>query len=139
MSHSSFFFLFLLPIIWTFLCLLCKFCFSLSLLDSLSLSLYPFSMYLSVCLSLSLPLSFSKSRLHNVFASKYITLTLFLRHQELLVTLQISSSSATLIVSSKKPMVRVFTSLLNGNFHLAIDHGKVTGQVSVIHQKKKEN
>ncbi|XP_012939779.1 lipoxygenase homology domain-containing protein 1 isoform X2 [Aplysia californica] len=32
------------------------------------------------------------------------------------------------IVSSKKPMVRIFTSLLNGNYHMAIDHGKITGQ-----------
>ncbi|CAG5116253.1 unnamed protein product, partial [Candidula unifasciata] len=36
--------------------------------------------------------------------------------------------SAVFIVSSKKPMVRVFTSLFNSNFHLAIDQGKVTGQ-----------
>ncbi|KAK3777632.1 hypothetical protein RRG08_021747 [Elysia crispata] len=39
-----------------------------------------------------------------------------------------TDAGSTLIVSSKKPMVRLFTSLLNGNFHLAIDHGKVTGQ-----------
>ncbi|GFR86808.1 lipoxygenase-like protein domain-containing protein 1 [Elysia marginata] len=39
-----------------------------------------------------------------------------------------TDAGSTLIVSSKKPMVRVFTSLLNGSFHLAIDHGKVTGQ-----------
>ncbi|XP_070194990.1 lipoxygenase homology domain-containing protein 1-like isoform X2 [Littorina saxatilis] len=34
---------------------------------------------------------------------------------------------AMFIVSSKKPMVRIFTSLLNASFHLAIDNGKVVG------------
>ncbi|XP_059163011.1 lipoxygenase homology domain-containing protein 1-like [Physella acuta] len=39
-----------------------------------------------------------------------------------------SFAGSTLIVSSKKPMVRVFASLLNPNFHLVVDQGKISGQ-----------
>lgn len=38
--------------------------------------------------------------------------------------------AAIFSVSSKKPMIRIFTSQLNSNFHLAIDNGKVVGHVS---------
>ncbi|KAK7503970.1 hypothetical protein BaRGS_00004702, partial [Batillaria attramentaria] len=40
---------------------------------------------------------------------------------------EVTDPGAIFIVSSKKPMVRIFTSLLNNHFHLAIDNGKVVG------------
>ncbi|KAI8774235.1 lipoxygenasey domain-containing protein 1 [Biomphalaria glabrata] len=38
-----------------------------------------------------------------------------------------SFPGSTLIVSSKKPMVRIFASFQNSNYHLAVDNGKITG------------